>query len=271
VKPPPFDYVRVDTADEAIDLLGEYGEDARVLAGGQSLMAMLNMRLVQPRVLIDITRCSELARMHANGDLEIGAAVTQAALERRSTLQAESPLLAAAMPHVAHVQVRSRGTVCGSIAHAEPSAELPLALAVLGGSVTLRSRKGRREVPADDFLTGMLTTARRADELIESVRFPLIAAGERQGFTEISRRHGDFAIVALAASVTAARIKLAVGGVEDRARVVVWPRLDGSALDDALNALAWSLAAQDDLHASARQRRQLVRRLGRGLITELCA
>lgn len=271
VKPPVFDYLRVDTVDEAVELLAKYGEDARVLAGGQSLLPMLNMRLAQPRVLIDITRCAGLDRISAGGALEVGAAVTQAALERRGTLQAESPLLARALPHISHFQVRSRGTVCGSIAHAEPSAELPLVLAALNGSVSLRSRKGRRELGADAFFTGMLATARRANELVEAVRFPLAGQGERQGFSEFSLRHGDFAVVALAASVTPARIRLAVGGVDDRPRVVEWPRLSGSALDDGLNELAWSLDARNDPHASARQRRQLVRRLGRELIGGLCA
>jgi 2-furoyl-CoA dehydrogenase FAD binding subunit len=271
VKPPAFDYVRVETADEAVALLAEHGEDARVLAGGQSLLPILNMRLAQPKLLIDISRCADLAQVRRNGALEVGAAVTQAALERRATLPAESALLAQALPHVAHFQIRSRGTVCGSIAHAEPSAELPLVLACLGGRVRLRARSGRRELAAEAFLTGMLSTARRPDELIESVSFPLRQPDERQGFAEFSRRHGDFAIVALAASVTPARIRLAVGGVEDCPRVAEWPRLDGAALEDALNALAWALEARDDPHASARQRRQLVRRLGLKLILELCA
>jgi 2-furoyl-CoA dehydrogenase FAD binding subunit len=270
LKPPSFDYVRADTADEALELLATHGEEARILAGGQSLVPILNMRLAQPRVLIDISRCAELAGIHVNGTLSVGAAATQAALERRPTLPSESPLIAAVLPHISHFQVRSRGTVCGSIAHAEPSAELPLALTALGGTVRLRSRKGRRTLAADDFFTGMLSTARRADEMIEATEFPLLEKGERQGFIEFSRRHGDFAIVALGASVTASRIRLAVGGVEDRPRVFEWPRLAGSALEDALNALAWSLSARDDLHASARQRRQLVRNLGRKLIAELC-
>jgi 2-furoyl-CoA dehydrogenase FAD binding subunit len=271
VKPPAFDYVRAETADEAIELLARHGEEARVLAGGQSLLPILNMRLAQPRVLIDISRCPELAGVRCAGFIEVGAAVTQAALERRAALHTESPLLAQALPHVGHAQVRSRGTVCGSIAHAEPSAELPLALAALGGQVRLRSRRGRRELSAEQFQTGMLSTARRPDELIEAVRFPLPQPAERQGFTEFSMRHGDFAIVALAASMTPARIRFGVGGVEDRPRVAEWPPLAGSALDDALNALAWSLEARDDVHASARQRRHLVRRLGRRLIEALRA
>lgn len=270
VKPAPFDYVRAETAEEAVSVLAEHGEEARVLAGGQSLMAILNMRLARPRLLVDISRCQELAVLRRNGALTVGAAVTQAHLERSPRLAEHSPLLAQALPHIAHFQIRSRGTVCGSIAHADPSAELPLALVALRGRVTLRSKKGWREVAGEAFITGMLSTARRADELLESVSFPLVQPGERQGFAEFARRHGDFALVALAASVTRERIRLAVGGVEDRPRALEWPRLEASALDDALNSLAWSLEARDDPHASAALRRHLVRRLGRRLITELC-
>lgn len=270
MKPAAFDYVRAESTEEALAVLAQHGEDARVLAGGQSLMAILNMRLASPSLLVDITRCKDLGEIRRNGALAIGAAVTQAALERRATLADESPLLAQALPHISHFQVRGRGTVCGSIAHADPSAELPLVLAVLGGRVTLRSKKGRRELAAAQFLTGMLSTACRADELVECVHFPLAGRDERQGFVEFARRHGDFAIVALAARVTPTDIRLAVGGVEDRPRQVEWPRLGGTALEDALNSLAWSLEARDDPHASARLRRQLVRRLGHKLITELC-
>ncbi len=271
MKPAAFDYVRAETVDEVVALLAEHGPEARVLAGGQSLMAMLNMRLLAPRVLIDISRCAGLAHMQCNDRLDIGAAVTQRALETRASLGGECPLLAQALPHVAHAQIRSRGTVCGSITHADPSAELPLALATLNGSITLRSRKGRRTLAADAFLTGMLSTARRDDELVECAHFPLAGPGERQGFSEFSRRHGDFALVAVAASVNSQRMRLGVGGVEDRPHVVEWPRLAGADLQDALNTLAWSLEARDDLHASASLRRRLVRHLGTQLLTELAA
>jgi len=269
MKPPAFDYVRVDSADEAVDLLARHGDDARILAGGQSLLPVLNMRLAMPAVLIDISRCVDLAHIRGEGALECGAAITQATLERRPALGAECPMLAQALPFISHYQIRSRGTVCGSIAHAEPTAELPLVLAALDGRVCLRSRAGRRELAAAAFQTGMLSTDRRADELIESIRFPLLEPGERQGFAEFARRQGDYAIVAVAASVTRARIRLAVGGVEDRPHVTEWPALAGSALDDALNALAWSLQARDDTQVSAGQRRRLVRRLGRDLIGAL--
>ena len=203
VKPCTFDYVRAETAVEAIGVLADVGEDARVLAGGQSLMAMLNMRLVQPRVLVDISRTAELDYAYArDGKLVIGAASTQATIERRPTLEAEVPLLRQAFPHISHVQIRSRGTVCGSVAHADPGAELPLILLALDGEVVLRSKRGRRVLPAEKFLQGMLSTARRSDELVEEVRYPIRRDGCGYAFAEFSTRRGDFAIVAAAAVVS---------------------------------------------------------------------
>jgi 2-furoyl-CoA dehydrogenase FAD binding subunit len=174
------------------------------------------------------------------------------------------------LPHLGHFQTRNRGTVCGSLAHADPSAELPLCLTALGGEVVLRSGAGRRAVAADDFFQGTLTTAREPTELLEAVRFPLNHPGARYGFTEVAMRHGDFAIVALAAVVTANEIRLGVGGVSDRPRTQRWPRLGGAGLDDALNLLAWELDARDDQHATAKYRRHLVRTLGKRLIEGLC-
>ena len=271
MKPAALDYLRADSADEAVAALAEYGEDARVLAGGQSLMAVLNMRLAAPRALVDIHRAPDLATIATGGALQVGASVTQAALERHAGLAQAAPLLAQALPHVGHFQTRNRGTVCGSIAHADPSAELPLCLATLGGEVVLRSARGRRRLGAQAFFSGILQTARAADELLEAAHFPLAAAGERHGFVEFAMRHGDFAIVALAAVVGPGSIRLGVGGVADRPTVARWPRLAGSALEDALNQLAWDLEARDDHHASAVYRRHLVRSLGGKLIAELSA
>jgi 2-furoyl-CoA dehydrogenase FAD binding subunit len=277
VKPPALDYIRADSAEEAVALLAEYGGDARILAGGQSLMAVLNMRIAQPRALVDIHRAADLGAIsnHAANDaangagLRIGAAVTQATLQRHPDLARSAPLVAQALPHLGHYQTRNRGTVCGSLAHADPSAELPLCLATLDGEVVMRSARGRRTVAAPEFFTGMLQTACAADELVEAAHFPAPATGERHGFVEMSIRHGDFAIVALAAVVGADAIRLGVGGVADHPVVARWPRLAGTALDDALNQLAWDLGARDDHHASARYRRHLVRTLGRSLIAEL--
>jgi len=272
MKPAAFDYARCESADEAVALLAELGDEARVLAGGQSLIAALNMRLARPRLLADISRAGDLAAVHVDaGALVVGAAVTQAALERRPGLEAELPLLALMFPHISHEQVRSRGTVCGSIAYADPSAELPLALVALGGEVALRSRRGRRVLAAADFFQGMLATARQPDELIEHVRFPLGAPGTRYAFAEFAERQGDFAIVAIAVAAGADGLHFAVGGVADRPRVVHWPHLAGAELDAAINDFAWELDAHDDAHASAQYRRHLVRRLGRKAVEEASA
>jgi 2-furoyl-CoA dehydrogenase FAD binding subunit len=270
MKPAAFDYIRVDSADEAVALLTEYGDDASILAGGQSLMPMLNMRLSQPRVVIDISRAQDLAPVRVeSGALEVGAAATQAAVEQRAQLADEVPLLAQALPHLGHFQTRNRGTVCGSIAHADPSAELPLCLSALGGEVRLRSRLRGRTVPADQFFLGPLSTAREPTELIEAVRFPAAVPGTRYGFVEVSMRHGDFAIVALASAVNRTQTVLAVGGVADRPQVQRWPRLADSEVEDALDQLASDLGARDDQHASAAYRRHLVRTLGRRLLEDL--
>jgi 2-furoyl-CoA dehydrogenase FAD binding subunit len=271
MKPAAFDYLRAATTQDALDALASGGEDARVLAGGQSLMAVLNMRLAQPRMLVDISRTEELGTVRVDreaGFMEVGAAATQGSVEWRPTLHDEVPLLALAFPHISHFQIRNRGTVCGSIAHADPSAELPLVLTALGGSVRLRSQKKTRELAAADFFQGMLMTAREPDELVQAVRFPLKQPGERFGFTECSARHGDFAIVACAAVVTDSAIRLAVGGVADQPTLETWPRLRGDDLRGALNDLSWKLGAQDSAHISATYRRHLVRQLGWRAIEE---
>ena len=264
MKPPLFDYIRAGSVEEAIEALAEHGDDARVLAGGQSLVAMLNMRLVAPEVLVDISRVPELATLtHAENAIEIGAAVTQAAVERFDGLAEHIPLVGHALPFVGHYQTRARGTVCGSIAHADPSSELPLCLAALDGEVVLRSVRGTRTMAAEDFQQDVLTTACEPDEMIVAVRFPLLAPGEGCAFDEFGIRHGDFAIVAVAAVANATRLRVGIGGCSDRPHVTELPPLDGDALAERLNALAWSLPFDDDHHASARYRRDLVRILGR--------
>ncbi len=269
MKPAAFDYVRADSAEAACELLARHGEQARILAGGQSLMAVLNMRLAQPEMLIDISRSVSLARIEIrDGYLQVGASATQAELEWREGLARALPLLQLAFPHISHFQIRNRGTVCGSIAHADPSAELPLCLLALKGSVVLRRGTRQRLLPADQFFTGMLSTARAPDELLEAVRFPLARPGQGFGFREFSRRHGDFAVCAVAAIADAQGLRVAVGGVADRPMVREWPLLEGSALDDALNEFAWALDARDDPQISAASRRHLVRRLGRQAVAE---
>ena len=264
MKPAPFDYLRADDEEEAVSALAEAGEDAQLLAGGQTLMPMLNMRLVEPAVLIDISRLAGRAGIDDDGAaIEVGAAATQASLEAWPALARRAPLLAQALPLIGHAQTRSRGTVCGSIAFADPAAELPLCLATLGGEAVLRSQAGTRTLPAGEFQTGMLSTACRADEMVAAVRFPAAEPGAGYAFTEFARRHGDFAMVAIAALARANGVRIGVGGAAEQPVVREWPLLSDDALDDALNELAWSLDAVDDIHASARHRRELVRRLGK--------
>ena len=231
MKPRPFDYVRPDTVEEAVAVLAEHGDDARILAGGQSLLAMLNLRLADPAVLIDITRIAALDEIRdLGGKIEIGAAVTQNRLLAWPDLAKKLPLLAAALPFVGHFQTRNKGTVCGSVAHADPSSEIPLSLAVLAGDVVLRSHRGERVLAAKEFQQDMLTTAREPDELIIAVRFP-VASTNGVAFREVARRHGDFAIIAVAAiAEKSGAIKLGVGGMSGRPVVRQIPA-GGSAIE----------------------------------------
>ncbi|MBU1315918.1 MAG: FAD binding domain-containing protein [Alphaproteobacteria bacterium] len=269
MKPASFDFLCPDTLDEALSALTEAGGDARIIAGGQSLVPMLNMRLARPGVLIDIMRLEALRRIETSGDeITVGAGVRQAELEAWPVLLRDLPLLAAAFPWIGHVQTRARGTVCGSMAHADPSAELPLSLVTLGGAVSLRGRKQKRKVKADDFFIGMMATDLAESEMIEAVHFPKAMPGSGYAFREIGRRHGDFAIVACAAVADDTGLRLGIAGVDDRPRVFALPALDDGQFDDALNDIAWSLNARDDIHASARYRRELVRNLGRETLKE---
>ncbi len=269
MKPRPFDYVQPDTAEEAIALLAEYGDDARVLAGGQSLVPMLNLRLIDPDVLIDISRVKELDEIRdLGGAIEIGASVTQNKLLAWPQLKPKLPLVAAALPYVGHFQTRNRGTVCGSIAHADPSSELPLALALSGGQVVLRSPRGERVLPADEFQQDMLTTAREADELVAAVRFPVMA-GQRAGFHEIARRHGDFAIIAVAAVIDKDNnIGVGVGGMAGKPVVRAFDGGAAADMDAWFRGWAEELEGYEDLHASAALRRDLLRKLGPHVIAQ---
>ena len=270
MKPRPFDYIRPETVEEALSVLAELGEDARILAGGQSLMAMMNLRMVEPKLLIDIGGHKDLKTIRvAGGRLEIGAAVTQNELMNWPHLSGQSPLLAKALPWVGHFQTRNRGTICGSLAHADPSSEIPLSLAVLGGEVVLRSKRGERVLAAEEFQTGLLSTAKEPDEMIVAARFPVGSNLKKVAFREVARRHGDFAILSLAAVAEDENtVRLGIGGLADRpvaARIAT----DGkSAIKEALDTLAWELEGTDDIHATARYRRDLLRRLGPVVIEE---
>ena len=268
MKPKPFDYVRPDSTEEAVAILAEYGDEARVLAGGQTLLAMLNLRVVETAVLVDITRIPEFdAIREVDGKIEVGAAVTQNRLLAWPALAKKLPLLAAALPFVGHFQTRNKGTVCGSIAHADPASEIPLSLAVLEGEVVLRSRKGTRILGASDFQQGMLATAREPDELITAVRFPVVTGGV--AFREVARRHGDFAMVAVAAvAENANHIRVGVAGMTERPAVSRLEADGASGIRDAIERLAWELEGYEDLLASARMRRDLLRRIGPVVVEE---
>ena len=269
MKPHSFEYVRPGTIEETVDCLARYGEDARMIAGGLSLVAMMNFRLVETKVLVDVANIEALNYIRIDGDhVEVGAATTQAKLLAWPDLARVAPLLAKGMPFIGHFQTRARGTVGGSIAHSDPSSELPLCLATLGGSVILRSKAGSREVAAKDFQVGLMLTCRRPDEMVAAVRFPLRKKGAGYAFHEMAMRKGDLAICAVAAEVTEGSIRLGVGGVADKPAVREWSGLADTGLDDALNQFAWDLGGSDDVHATATFRRQLVRRLGRRAILE---
>lgn len=269
MKPARFDYLRAGHIEEATAALAQYGADARILAGGQSLVAMLNMRLAQPAALVDIMQVPDLQAIRLeNGKIVIPAALRQAQLTDWPELARTLPLLDRVMPWVGHVQTRARGTICGSVAHADPSAEIPLTMLVLDAEIDLRSAKRRRSVAARDFFLGTMLTDKADSELVEAVRIPLGVPQAGTAFRERGRRKGDFAIVACAAIVAGSRIRLGVGGVNDTPVLRDWDSLDPADLADALNDFAWSLDARSDLHASARYRRDLVRHLGRQAIEE---
>ncbi|MGB0629331.1 MAG: FAD binding domain-containing protein [Alphaproteobacteria bacterium] len=274
MKPVAFEYCRPDTLDEAMELLAEFGGDASIVSGGLSLGAMLNMRLVRPVALIDINHLGELADIKiGDATASTGALVRQAAAQKFPGLMSGVPLLSRALPWVGHYQTRSRGTLGGSVAHADPSAEIPLTLVTLGGAVKLQSPGGTRDVPAREFFHGLLTTDRRADELITALTWPLRRDKTGYAFDEIAQRHGDFAITAVAAAATVgddgniADLSFGLGGVEDRPIVVdtdgyVGKPATAETAQDIAHAAAEAVDPMIDLQANADYRRQLVRVLG---------
>lgn len=274
MKPVAFEYCRPDTVDEALELLKEFGGDASIISGGLSLGAMLNMRLVRPKAVIDINGLEDLANITV-GDATVstGALVRQAAAMQFSALMADVPLLALALPNVGHYQTRSRGTLGGSVAHADPSAEIPLTLVTLSGAVTLQSPRGKRDTPAREFFLGLLTTDRHADEVITGLTWPRRRDRTGYAFEEIAQRYGDFAITAVAAEATIGSdgnisdLSLGLGGVEDRPFVAATGAFVGkpgtaATAEDIANTIAETVDPMIDLQANADYRRQLVRVLG---------
>lgn len=262
MKPAAFEYFRPRSIDEALDLLDRFGDDARVIAGGQSLVPAMNLRMATPDVLIDIHRIPELIGWRCDGSsLRIGAATPQAVILRDPDLARSLPLLALAVSHVGHVQTRSRGTIGGSLVHGDPSAEIGLVAATLDATLVLRSRNGERRIPACDFQIGGLVTDVASNELLVEIVMPKAANGARWAFRELARRHGDFALVAAAAQVSEGVLSLAVGGLEEKPRRcdLLVKKLDEArfardAIADAISAELGDVAPLSDLHAGGEYR-----------------
>lgn len=266
MKPAPFEYARPVTLDEALGLLAASQGDAKPLAGGQSLVPLLNLRLASPARLIDLSAIAELAGIRVDGGrLRIGAMTRQQTLLSDALIARHAPLIARAAAHIGHVQTRSRGTVGGSLAHADPAAELPLVMVTLNAELTLRSVRGERTVPARAFFRDALVTALADDELLVEASVPVAEAGARFAFRELSRRHGDFALVAVAVERRpSGAVSAAVGGLTGRPHFCAGladapgaARHDEARLAALIDTELAGLAPLSDVHASGDYRRHV--------------
>lgn len=274
MKPPQFEYHRAGSADEAVALLAEHGDEAKVLAGGQSLVPLLNLRLASPTYVVDINRADELGTVTngsdlTSGGLTFGSIVRHRTIERSDLVRGANPLLAEAARFIGHAAIRTRGTIGGSIAHGDPSAELPTVLIALDGAVEARSARGTRTIPAREFFAGFLTTSLEPDELVTAVHVPSLPAGTGWSFQEFSRRNGDFAIIGVAAVLrldggTVAEARLAfsgVGGTPVRASaaesLLIGATPSAQLWADAAREAAAALEPASDLHGSAAYRKHL--------------
>jgi carbon-monoxide dehydrogenase medium subunit len=272
VKPPPFEYHLPDSRDEALALLASFGDEAKVLAGGQSLVALLNLRLARPAHLIDINRLNgPLSQIEGqpDGGLRFGALVRQRAAERSTVVGERCPLMAEALPHIGHHQIRNRGTVCGNLAHADPASELPAVAVALDGEMLAESRaRGARRIAASEFFRSFFSTALEPEELLTEFRLPAWPSGAGWSFQEVARRHGDYALVGVAAVVqlgqsgTCTDARLAVIGAAPgpvRAReaeaLLRGQPLSVDAINSAAERVAQGLDPQSDVHATAAYRR----------------
>lgn len=283
MKPRSFHYHAPQTVPEALDLLGEHSHDAKVIAGGQSLMPVLAMRMASPEHLVDVNRLPGLDRIERTGSgWHIPALVRQRSVERSPELTAAFPLLRQALEQVAHPQIRNRGTVCGSLAHADPAAELPTVMTALGATMHAESSRGRREIPVEEFFQFHFTTALEDDELLVGVTVDELPEGTSTGFAEFAPRHGDFALAAVAGvvtrdasgAVTASRLVASGVGPRPHRLIETEAALDGAVLDAAAIAEAGRRAAAEvdptgDIHAPADYRRQLVGALTRRVLTDM--
>jgi carbon-monoxide dehydrogenase medium subunit len=284
MKPPPFQYYAPTSLEAALEYMAEYGAEAKPLAGGQSLIPTMNFRLAQPELLVDLNNIPELAyiRPTQDGGVTIGAMTRQRQVERSDLIAGRAPLVYETMPSIAHPQIRNRGTFGGSIAHADPAAELPAVITALGARCRAQSKKGERWLSATEFFVGLFETALEPEELLVEVALPPLPARSGYAFREVSRRRGDYALVGVAAVVTLDDRKLCrqarlvyfsvgPGPVEAGQAAAI---LKGQALTaEAIQAAAEAAATQDidppgDIHASARYRRHLAKVLARQVLEE---
>jgi len=279
VKPPPFEYVAASSAADVVEALRRYGDEAKVLAGGQSLIPMLALRLARPSALVDINGCSDLDGLaESGGTLTVGALVRQRALEKWAA--AHSPLLVEALGWVAHAPIRNRGTVVGSLVHADPASELPALLLCLDGAIVARRKGGERVIPADKLYLAPLTTSLESDEVATAARFTLPPEGAGWGFAEVARRHGDFALVGSAAvlaldgagAVSHARLAFfGVGGTPIRSApgeaALTGQKPTPERIAEAAKAAAAALSPSDDIHASAGYRKTVAATLAERVLT----
>ncbi|MPZ62976.1 MAG: xanthine dehydrogenase family protein subunit M [Propionibacteriales bacterium] len=271
MKPPRFRYFAADSTAHAVELLGEYGDEAKLLAGGQSVVPLLNFRLVAPAVLIDINRITELDHVRVDGiTTRVGALVRQRTIERDQELRRRGPMLTETVGLIGHVAIRNRGTVGGALAHADPAGEWPALGLLLGACFRIVGPRGRRTVPVDEFFRGFLTTAIEPDELLEEVELRLPSPGAGHAFVEVARRHGDFALVGVGAVVELdsrcriAHIAIALIGVAstavragDAERVLRGELPSTELVKSAAEAAAAGLDPVDDIHASGTYRRRI--------------
>jgi len=274
MKPAPFEYVRPGTLEEALRLLAEQSGEAKLIAGGQSLVPMMNFRLARPELLIDINSLAALDYHRRDGDvLAIGALARHATLSASALVRSLCPLVTEAYRHVAHGTVRNRGTLCGNLCHADPASEMPAVMLVLGATLVLRSARGERRVAASDFFTGLYSTVVKPDEMLIEVRIPVTAVSCGHGFAEVSARKGDYAMTLVASTldIRGGRIyaaALAYAGVSDRAlrMVALESRLVSQVPSQALfnevaEAAAHSIDVGEDQHADRAYRSDLIRTL----------
>jgi len=274
MKPAPFEYCRPDTLEEALAILAEFGDDALIMSGGLSLGALLNMRMVRPEAVIDINRIPQLSQIEiASDEIRIGALARQADVLASPDCRTAVPLLIEGLKNVGHYQTRSRGTVGGSVAHADPSAETPLCVTTLDGEIELTSSRGTRRIKPLDFFVGALMTEREGDEMVTALILPVAAPGTGIGFEEINERHGDFAIVAAAAWAvrdgSGFRYGIGFGGAEDRPFAVQGNlSSDMAGAREAVTEIVRDIEPLDDQRASAAYRRHLAAYLGERVLRQ---